>query len=282
MRYYLSRLIERAHESEGFISAFVYGPQGIGKTSYCLHVAADVYGSWDAALNHLFFDPLEAIERMLSVIEDMESGEREDRIKVLIMDDAGTWLSKTSWWEESKQEFAELFDLIRTACSCVIFNSPANNIIKRISDEIMLRVKVTKINAEMNEMLKNLGYSVDAEKHRVATLYQHRLTPMFKGYIRKEAYDVFPLHYPVHDEYRRIRLRVVKEKMLSVREALRVKRAERMVVDGKVNEDLLTEQIVELLRMGLPKHRIARILGISTRTLYERMKRVREVTGKAP
>lgn len=273
MRYYLTKLIEKAHESEGFISAFVYGHQGVGKTSYCLHVAADVYGSWDVALKHLFFEPLEAIDRMLQTIEAMERGEGE-RIKVLIMDDAGTWLSKTSWWEESKQEFAELFDLIRTACSCVIFNSPANNIIRRISDEVMLRVKITKIDAKMDEMLKSMGYSVNPAKYRVAVLYQHGLTPMFKGYVRKEAYDVFPLHYPVHDEYKRIRLRFVKEKIMSVREVLRVKRAERMVVNHEVNDDLLTEQILELLRLGLPKQRIAKILGISTRTLYERMKKL--------
>ena len=51
---------------------------------------------------------------------------------------------------------------------------------------------------------------------------------------------------------------------------------ERLVVDGRINEDIITEQILELMELGLPKVRIAKILGISPRTLYERLKRVRE------
>ncbi len=273
-RYFLSRLIEEAHRNEGFVSAFVYGPQGIGKTSYCLHVAADVYGSWKEALRHLYFDPTNAIDAMLERIEVLERGETEERIKTAIMDDAGVWLSKSSWWEESKQEFGELFDLIRSACSCVIFNSPGDNIVGRIANEIMFRIKVTKISAEMHETLRGMGYKVDPKRHRVAVIYSHNLTPMFRSYVKKVAYDVFPVHYPVHEEYKRIRLKFVRGKLESVKAALAAKRAERLVVEGKINEDIITEQILELLEMGLPKVRIAKILGISTRTLYERLKRV--------
>ncbi len=275
VRYYLSRLIEEAHRSEGFVSAFVYGPQGVGKTSYCLHVAADVYGSWDLALKSLYFDPTNAIDAMLERIEVLESGEADERIKVMIMDDAGVWLSKSSWWEESKQEFGELFDLIRSACSCIIFNSPGNNIIGRVSNEIMYRVKIVKINADMCETLQNMGYRVDPNSHRLAVIYRHNLTPRFQSYVRKEAYDVFPKHYPVHEEYKRIRLKFVRGKLESVRSALKAKRAERLVVDGKVNEDIITEQILELLELGLPKVRIAKILGITPKTLYERLKKIR-------
>ncbi len=274
-KYFLSRLIEEAHRSEGFVSAFVYGPQGVGKTSYCLHVAADVYGSWDLALKHLYFDPTDAIGAMLDKIEALERGETEERIKVMIMDDAGVWLSKSTWWEESKQEFGELFDLIRSACSCVIFNSPGDNIVKRVSNEIMFRIRVTKINAEMCEVLRNAGYKVDPERHRLAVIYSHNLTPKFQSYVKKEAYDIFPLHYPVHEEYRRIRLRFVRGKLESVKAALAAKRAERLVVDGRINEDIITEQIIELLELGLPKVRIAKILGITPKTLYERLKKVR-------
>ncbi len=274
VKYYLSRLIERAHETEGFISAFIYGSQGTGKTSYSLHVAADVYGCWNTALKHLFFSPLDAIDKMLKTLERLEAGEGE-RIKVLIMDDAGIWLSKSTWWEDSKQEFAELFDLIRSVCSCVIFNSPGNNVIGRIMNEIMLRVKITEIDAKMSEMLRDMGYKIDSTKYRLAVLYSHKLTPKFQGYIKKEAYDVFPLHYPVYEEYNRIRLKVVKQKLINVKQVLETKRKERMIVEGQINENLLDEQIVELLKLGLPKHRIAKILGISSRTLYDKLKKLR-------
>ena len=273
-RYYLSKLIEEAHANDGFISAFVYGPQGSGKTSYSLRIAADVYGDWNTALKHLFFYPDEVIDLMLRTLEKLETGEGE-KIKVLIMDDAGVWLSRTKWWEESKQEFAELFDLIRTVCSCVIFNSPANNIIRRVTNEIILRVKITKINPEMHEMLLRQGYNVDPRKYRLAVLYSYNLTPKFQEYIKKEAYDIFPLHYPVYEEYQKVRLRVVKNKLISVKQVLEAKRKERLIVDGEINENLLDEQIVELLRLGLPKQRIAKILGISPRTLYDRLKKLK-------
>ncbi len=124
-------------------------------------------------------------------------------------------------------------------------------------------------------MLQEMGYRVNPERHRVAAIYRHNLTPMFKSYVKKVAYDVFPAHYPVHDEYKRIRLKFVRGKLENVRAALAAKRAERLVVDGKINEDIITEQIIELMELGLPKVRIAKILGISPRTLYERIKKIR-------
>ena len=49
MTYFLTKLIRYAHEKDGFISALIFGNQGISKTSYALHVAKEVYGGWSGA-----------------------------------------------------------------------------------------------------------------------------------------------------------------------------------------------------------------------------------------
>lgn len=44
----------------------MFGSQGIGKTSYALHVAHEIYGDWNKALSYLFFDPKDAISLLKS------------------------------------------------------------------------------------------------------------------------------------------------------------------------------------------------------------------------
>jgi len=42
----LARLISSAYKRYDFVSAFVIGPQGMGKTTYAMLVAYEVYGDW--------------------------------------------------------------------------------------------------------------------------------------------------------------------------------------------------------------------------------------------
>jgi len=205
----LTRLIERAYENEGFVSALIFGSQGIGKTSYALHVAKQIYDSWYKALDHLFFNPKEAIKVLHKALKQGE------RLKAIILDDAGLWLGKSQWWHREKLEFAEFFDIIRTVCSSVIFTTPADNILNRLSHEIQLRIKVSPIDSELYNQLKKAGHNIDVNSWRVAKIYQFSLSPLFQPIIKKHAYDIYPLHYPRHikDLYDKKRLEAVKQKL---------------------------------------------------------------------
>ena len=216
MTYFLTNLIRYAHEREGFISALIFGNQGIGKTSYALHVAKEVYGGWDHVLDYLFFNPKDAINVMEQAIEE------EKRIPLIIMDDAGIWLGKTEWWRREKVEFAEFFDIIRTVCSSVVFTTPADNLMSRLSREIMLRIKVTHLDGEVDAQLKEKGMKVDPKLFRLAKIYRFSLSPLFQPNIYKTAFDVFPALYPdeVKKKYDRLRLKAIKWKLERVKKEI--------------------------------------------------------------
>lgn len=264
----LAKLIEKAYESNGFISALIFGSQGIGKTSYALHVAKDVYGSWQKALNYLFFDPKEAIAKMH---EALEHGEK---IKLIIMDDAGLWLGRSQWWKREKVEFAEFFDIIRSVASAVIFTTPADNLLSRLSHEIKLRIKISYIDSELYSQLKRAGYNIDIENYRVAKIYRFSLSPLFQPIIKKQAYDIFPLHYPndIYRAYERKRREAVRQKLDRVKQAIKLDEA---IIINRANID---ELILQLLEQGYSKTEIAKKLGISRATVYNKLKKLSKMS----
>jgi hypothetical protein len=268
MTFFLTRLIRHAYEREGFISALIFGSQGIGKTSYALHVAHQVYGDWRKALNSLFFNPKEAIEYLDKALS------RNERIPLIIMDDAGLWLGKSQWWKREKIEFAEFFDIIRTVCSSVVFTTPSDNLISRLSHEIMLRIKVSPIDSDLYAQLKRQGYNVDVDRYRVAKIYRFSLSPLFQPIIQKTAYDIFPLYYPndIKQEYDKKRLDAVRHKLTKVKQSLKSD------ITIKVDKSDIDAKIVELLSQGYTKKEIAQILGISRATVYNRLKRMSKMS----
>lgn len=261
---FLVQLIRHVHKREGFISALIFGSQGIGKTSYALHVAKEVYGDWSSALDCLFFDPSLAIDHLDKALN------RGERIPLIIMDDAGLWLGKSQWWKKEKVEFAEFFDIIRTVCSPVIFTTPSDNLLSRLSHEIQLRIKISPIDSETYNRLKRSGRFIDVNRYRVAKIYHFSLSPLFQPIVRKSALDVFPLHYPddVKREYDKKRLNAVKQKLL------KVKRSLKSDLKIKVDKKDIDAKIVELLNQGYSKTEIARILGICRTTVYNRLKKM--------
>ena len=270
MKLFMSRLIQKAYTTEGFLSALVFGPQGIGKTSYTLHVAHEVYGDWDLALDHLFFNPLDAIDLLEKALDESK------RIPLIIMDDAGLWLGKSQWWESGKVEFAEFFDIIRTICSAVIFTTPSDNLMSRLSKEIMLRVKIHCIDSNLYKQFKKQGLEdVDPKTWRVAKIYRFSLSPLFQPIVKKHAFDVFPLFYPddVKKKYDKKRVEAIKHKLSKVKVSL--KEVLEGFSSGVKSSDDLDQRILELVEAGVPKVKIAKILGISRATVYNRLKRLK-------
>jgi len=126
----LTRRIKEAIKTNGYEQAFLIGPQGMGKTTYAMLVAKEIYGSWDKALDHLFFDPTDAFRRMTIALDTME------RLKLVIFDDAGFYFSKYMFMIEGGAKLASvinwIFNVIRTVCAGVIFTSVSEDILKEL------------------------------------------------------------------------------------------------------------------------------------------------------
>ena len=224
----LANLIKKAYEHNGFISALVIGNLGSGKTSYALHVASEIYG-WGNAPKHLFFD----LDPALQLLENALHQHR--RIPLLILDDAGLWLSRLRWWEEDITRFMELYNIMRTLASGIIFTSPTNDLPRAILRKIIFRITLKPISIDEARNRLNLNDNIKWRDYKgllklrgqnpdywnVATGYRLHTLPSFMQFVRKHFEDCYPLHYPksVYEEYEKIRSVAVEKALKRLKES---------------------------------------------------------------
>ena len=148
----LSYFIKRAYENYGFVSAFIYGFQGVGKTTYGLKVLHGIYNDWDMVLDNTYF----YIDNLLPKLkESYKSGER---IKAILLDDAGVWLTKYYWYRHFSVWFSKFFNLIRTVSAGLLFTSvEVTDIVKFVRDKMVYRVAIIPENRLWR---KAIGYKV--------------------------------------------------------------------------------------------------------------------------
>jgi len=269
LKVILSRLINKAYESNEVVVAYVYGDFAVGKTSYALWVAYEVLGDWGEALDHLFFSPREAILKIKDAVE------RRERLKVIILDDAGTWLSKLSWWESYKVAFMEFFNLIRSVCSGVIFTTPTQELPKAIREKSFFRINVRSLTGETSKPFRDLidrwKSIIDriglGSEFSVAVGYRLKVLPSCKELVEKRFYDVFPRHYPVFKEYEEKRMMAIAEYVCGVIEKIEkgdrkirkmLREEERMKLYVYAEELLRSgksrrEVVCELMKRGIPQ-----------------------------
>jgi len=195
----LARLISSAYRRYDFLSAFVIGPQGVGKTSYAMLVAYEVYGDWDRVLENLHFDPREALPRLR---EALRSGER---VPLLIFDDAGMHLSK--YLVSSSREgfhlarlLNALINLARTLTAGIIYTSPDMDVLKELRKKAWV-------------VAEPLAPHGRGKPYRVARLYRKRILASGKVAIQKlglDEYDLRAVPGDVRKQYEEKRRRAME------------------------------------------------------------------------
>ncbi len=186
----LSFFINSAHKNYSFVSAFIYGPQGVGKTTYALKTLYYVYKDWDCVLKHTFFD----YESLINRLE--EAFDKGERIKALLIDDAGLVFIKYLWRSSPSIWFSKLYNLIRSLATGVIFTSvEVTDIIKFIRDKVIYRVSMERV----------------GPNESVATGYKVIITPMLESTVKRIFQDHVSLELPneVREHYERIRRNVI-------------------------------------------------------------------------
>ncbi len=177
--FILTRIIKSALRRYDFVSAFIIGPQGAGKTTYALLILHEVYGDWDKVLQHTYFDPREALPKFKDVLS---SGER---IPAILFDDAGLHLSKYLI-SSSREGFHlvrlinGLVNLMRTLVAGVIYTSPDMDILKELRKKAWI----------IGEPTAPHGVK---DPSRIVKLYRKRIAPSGKVYIHKLGYDAYDL-----------------------------------------------------------------------------------------
>jgi len=273
---YLSSLIEEAYRKDGVVVAYIYGPMGYGKTSYALWTAYEVYGSWDKVMDYLYFSLSDAIDLMLKYVE------KGRRIKLLILDDAGFYINKLTWWEKDKVRFMELINLARTITAGIVFTSPSAELPRQILSKSNYRISVRPLELEEIKTSKHAQESLEvARKYKleeggiaIAKGYQLITLPSFFKIVRKEFIDYYPLWYPIYEEYQKIRFRYVKMKLKEIKESMKDAHREELFETAlelykktqdmrKVYEFLKRKKIPQSTAHRWAFHRIPKIVKVS-------------------
>lgn len=206
----LSKLIKMAYEQNGVITAYIFNDFGFGKTSYAMWVAYQIYGNWDDVLKYLCFDPEEAIQHFRNVIKTKK------RIPVIIMDDAGLWLDKQTWWEPSKIAFYKFFNLIRSLVGGILFTSASDDLPKPIRKKCFFRIRVEPIDDAdgiITEDMRKLcrKFKINDKLWCRARGYKLKTLPNFLQFTETEFDDYYPMHYPIYEKYEKKRFRALEK-----------------------------------------------------------------------
>lgn len=271
----LTNIIREAVKQDSIVTVYVYGAMGVGKTSYALWVAHEVLGGWDEVLKYLFFRPEDVIKTVAKAID------RGEKIPIIIMDDAGTWLDRLTWWENEKVTFMKFFNLIRSVAHSVIFTTPVEELPRPIIRKCFIRVNVRRVSHD--ELRKIYGDQALEDLTRVAKAhgvkpifslaagYLIRTLPSFIQLVRKDFYDAFPTHYPdeIFSKYEKMRREAVRSLLRDWEAELKKRRI---------------DEAIKMLRRGMKKSEVVRYLmscGMSRATAYRLLARLESLKEEA-
>lgn len=184
-RFALTEYIQKSIDTQSFTGAIVFGKQRVGKSTYGLLTLKQIYGSWDKALDHVYFGTKE----VLDLLE--KSVKKEEEIKCFLWDDAGIHASKHLFFSDRKraQMLQGLFDVLGLYVGGIILTTPTPmNLLKSLREYEFFRVKITRKNEYWGR--NGLGY-------------QNVLLPSGTQFIKKVFQDGFSCRLPddVYEQY---------------------------------------------------------------------------------
>lgn len=225
--FYLSNQIIESYNTEGFTSGIIFGRQGSGKTAFALKVMVesiksiynlDTQEAWNVAKRLLFFELTDALPIISYAVRN------NIRLPVILFDDAGIWLSKYRWTKQYMKLFFDLYSVIRTRVSAVLFTTPSpDDIAKFLREKSWFYVRVG-IHDRKKRSSKETTYETQFAQDSRGNFYQK--------YVKvEEKYFVHIIPNDVYNEYSEAR----------------------RIVEARITDELSSELNVDTNTSVLPK-----------------------------
>lgn len=152
---WFSKRINDAYAHFGFISIFVGGFQGMGKTRYGMKIMYGVYKDWDKVLENIYFDPEKLKTKLREATKD------GTRFPCVMLDDAGVGLIKYEAQRKPSIEFNKLFSLIRTTTAGFVFTAVEKEDIQRyVRGKFRYGIAITGDMRKMKRMATGYEYKL--------------------------------------------------------------------------------------------------------------------------
>ena len=209
---YLAKKI-RSSYPYGFTGAIVTGERGIGKSSFALNIAWEVFRelidpdtneyytedvSWRKALDSVVFTISDVIDAISA------AAKRKDPLRILCWDDCGVYANTMSWWRERTllDKLKAVLDTVRSGCTGLVLTTPSEN-------------DLSKVVRNYDDYIVQIRYSDDGGGYRVAKGYLKRTLPSGSKRIYLKFRNRFVVTLPdwVFSEYMEHRDRVFQDQL---------------------------------------------------------------------
>lgn len=214
---WLAEKIKKEHPN-GFVSAVIYGQRGVGKSTYQMTVAKDLFMVDDGLEKKPAYR--KALDKMLyrpgDLIREIEEGTRKGSKRIILLDDASAHLSKYLYFEDRKQTqlLQKLSDTLRTATTGFLMSCPnPKNLLKTLKSYPDYSVKITKEGSEYR---------------RKATIYRTSYLPSGTPRVYKIAEDKYSCYIPkeIWRDYKKKRKSYLTEAVSELKEHMEIEEAE--------------------------------------------------------
>lgn len=150
----LIRLMKKAYEQNGFISVYVSGFQGSGKTTYAvirtLQLLREFLKNEEEVREYFKKIYIQNLQDLLRIFK--EYLQDKQRYYVVILDDPASWISKWRNVQAEKHiaQFNEIFTLMRSISGNVFLTTVSDEVTKGLRERFRFKAYITPLKGDIS------------------------------------------------------------------------------------------------------------------------------------
>ncbi|QGH71236.1 hypothetical protein [Sulfolobus super-elliptical virus] len=154
MKNDLIRLMKKSYEENGFISVYVSGFQGAGKTTYAvlrtIQLLQEFFKTEEELKDYFKMIYVQNLQDLVRLFK--EYLKKKERYYVVILDDPASWISKWQNVQARKDivQFNEIFTLMRSITANIFLTTVSDEVTKGIRERFRFKAYITPLKGDIS------------------------------------------------------------------------------------------------------------------------------------